>query len=271
MRTAGNKSHNMKNLFTGLGLIAILTFTVTSCTKNASKSSSSKGSTIGILSLSQTQVSKGQPLIASLPSGITATAVKWSVGTSSPTHITPANGQAMILFSSTGTYRITAVYGAADSSYSDTAVASVTVTDSTYSPPPPANLDTSSLAGDLITLTPSFDSLGNLLFTAQTHNSYGCEPYLVSLLYDAPTPGGPITANFYEVISNSTGDCNGIANPATAFEFTNTAAYTDGTWPLMVNFGGTSYSGSVTIAGGSYSFTWSYTSGVVISPLQINR
>ncbi len=76
MRTADNKSHNMKNLVTGMGLIAILSFTVISCSKNASKSSSSKGSTTGTLSLSQAQVSKGQPLIASLPSGVTATAVK---------------------------------------------------------------------------------------------------------------------------------------------------------------------------------------------------
>jgi hypothetical protein len=260
----------MKNLVMGMGLMVILSFTVFSCNKVASKTPTSKGSSNAVLSLSQSEVSKGQPLIASLPAGANAAAVKWWVSTNTLTHITQASGQAMILFSNTGVYRITAAYATADSVYSDTATASVTVNDTTYSPPP-VNLDTSSLAGDLITLTPSFDSLGNLLFTAQTRNSYGCEPYLVSLLYDAPAPGGQITVNFYEVISNSTGNCNGIANPAIAFEFTNTAVYSDGTWPITVNVAGTPYTGSLTIAGGSYSFTWNYTSGVVISPLQLYK
>ena len=260
----------MKKTAARFGFIAFLCFTVISCNKNAAKSPPSKGSSTGALSLSQPQVSKGQPLIASLPSGVTAAAVKWSVNTQTPTHITQADGQALILFSGTGTYRITAVYGAADSSYSDTAAGSVAVTDSTYSPPAPTNLDTSSLAGDQITLTPSFDSLGNLLFTAQTGGSYGCAPYLLSLLYDWPVAGG-MTLNFYEVISNSTGTCNGINNPATAFLFTSTANWPDGAYPVKVNLGTNSYTGSLTIAGASYSFNWNYSSGVVISPLQLNR
>jgi hypothetical protein len=259
----------MKNLITVL--IVIMCISVLSCNKNSAKGPASTGSTTAVLSLSQSQVSKGEPLIASLPTGITATAVKWWVNTNTPTHITPSNGQALILFSSNGVYRVTAAYSTADSSYSDTATASVAVNDSTYSPPPPANTDTSSLSGDLITLTPSFDSLGNLIFTAQTANSYGCEPYLVSLIYGSPAPGGPIKINFYEVISDNTGNCNGIANPATAFEFTTTANWSNGAYPLSVNMGTNSYTGSLTIAGGSYSFTWNYSSGVVISPLQVNK
>ena len=252
-------------------LLTILTFgsvLVLSCNKNTSSDRGSGGSTTAVLSLSQNQVSKGQPLIASLPAGVTATSVKWSVNTNTPTQITGANGQAMIIFSSTGVFRVTAAYGTADSSYSDTATASVTVKDSSYSPPPPLNTDTSSLAGDQITLTPSFDSLGNLLFTAQTRNSYGCTPYLLCQLYNSPTP---IFINFYEVISNGTGDCNGVANPATAFLFTSTASWSDGTYPITANLGTISYTGSLTIAGANYSFSWNYASGVVISPLQLNK
>jgi hypothetical protein len=260
----------MKNPLLKIGFVAALFFTVFSCSKNAAKSGSTTSST-GVLTLSQTLVNKGQPLIASLPSGVTAEAVKWSVSTNTPTHITQANGQALILFSSDGTYRVTAAYSTADSSYSDTAAATVVVNDSTYSPPPPTDLDTSGLGGDLITLTPSFDSLGNLLFLAQTRNSYGCAPYLVNMIYETPGTGGLLTLNFYEVISNSTGTCNGIANPATAFMFTNTAVWPDGTYPITVNVGVGSYTGSVIISGDGYSFIWNNTSGVVMSQMKLSR
>lgn len=262
----------MKQLFAGIGCVALTCLLVLSCSKNASKSPTSKGAAYGTLSLSQTAVQRGQPLIASLPSGTTASAVKWSVSTNTPTHITAANGQALMLFSSTGTYAIKAIYATSDSSYADTAVGTISVQDSSYTPPPPTNLDTSSLAGDQIKLTPSFDSAGNLLFMGQTRDSYGCAPYLVSLIY-GPVSGsnGQLMLNFYEVISNSTGTCNGIENPAVAFLFTNTGVWSDGTYPIVVNFGGAAYTGSLTIAGKNYSFSWGYSSGVVISPLQINK
>jgi hypothetical protein len=261
----------MKQVFAGIGLIAAACFLILSCSKSSSKNQRSTGSAYSTLSLSQTAVQRGQPLIASLPAGTSAAAVKWSVSTRTPTHITAANGQAQILFSASGHYHITAVYSAADSSYSDTAVGTIDVQDTSYTPPPPVNTDTSSLAGDQITLTPSFDSLGNLLFTAQTGNSYGCAPYLVSLLYEDPGSGGLLTLNFYEVISNGAGTCHGVENPAVAFLFTTTGNRADGTYPIKVNFGTSIYTGSLTIAGSSYSFNWDYHSGVLISPLQLSK
>jgi hypothetical protein len=261
----------MKHLPPGRLAFALTCLLLAACTKNGSNNKGPGGSTYATLSLSQSLVQKGQPLIASLPAGTNAASVRWSVDTKTPTHITVANGQAQIMFSSSGSYRITAAYSGTDSSHSDTAVGTVAVGDTTYTPAPPTDLDTSSLAGDHLTLTPAFDSLGNLIFIAQTRDSYGCAPYLLSLLYEDPGTGGLLTLNFYEVISNSTGNCNGIANPATSFLFTNTAVWPDGTYPIKVNFSTNSFTGSVTIAGGSYSFTWNDSSAVTISPMQLNR
>jgi hypothetical protein len=182
-----------------------------------------------------------------------------------------AKGQATILFAQPGTYRITATALAADSSGVDSTSGTVTVSDTVYTPP--ASADTSSLSGDQITLKPLVDSNGNLILLAQTTRSYGCSSSIVYGITSGPTGATGLGINFTEVISSGTGDCNGAQNPASAYLFPNygTLQWANGSWPLTVTLSGVTYSGLLTVTNSGYSFSWSYTSGVIISPLQINK
>ncbi len=75
-----------------------------------------------------------------------ASDIQWTVTPSAHAHITTGNGQAMILFTETGTYLIKAryVYGV-DST--DSVSSPIAVTDSCYKPTPPTTTDTSLLTG----------------------------------------------------------------------------------------------------------------------------
>jgi hypothetical protein len=265
------KASPMSQILTGVLAISLI-----ACTKHAANSGSNKsGGTTGALSLSQATVKKGQPLIASLPSGVSANDIHWSVTSTSsaqvtPTsfaHLTPANGQAMVLFAQAGAYKVTASYTDSSGNPNDSSSAPVTVIDSPYTPAPPVNYDTSSLAGDQITLTPMLDSV-MLTFYAQTTKSYSCFSNLVNLLYW----GSGIEINFYEVISADSSSCNGVQNPASAMIFPGSIqGWTPGvTYPLTINVGTTTYTGSFTVTANSVSFTWPYTSGVIISPTQVS-
>ena len=118
-----------------------LAFCLLACSKNAGKTSSnSTNSNTQVLTLSQSTVAKGQPLVASVPSGVSASSIRWTVSPSSAyTHLTTGNGQAMLLFAKAGSYRVTASYSAADSSGNDSCSAPVTVSDSVYCPGGPQN------------------------------------------------------------------------------------------------------------------------------------
>jgi hypothetical protein len=248
------------------------------CAKNSHTSTSPSagshnGTQTGTLALSSTTVQKGQPLMASL-SGGTTTSIKWSVSTLAEfAHIAPAGNKAMILFAKGGTYRVTAAALGSDSAITDTSWATVTVTDSVYTPPPSPYPDTTaSFAGDQITFTPEVDSVNNLFLLAQTKRSYGCSSTIIDGAQIGAMGQGGIKVNFYEVVSNGTGTCNGVENPASAYIFLgNTGQWPNGTYPFSVVLSGTTYTGTLSISGTDYTFTWNYSSGVLISPLDVKK
>jgi hypothetical protein len=259
-------------------LAAILVFCFAACSKNATKSAGSQtgGTQTGgkaTLSLSQQNVQKGQPLIAAIPTGVSAENIHWTVTPATLTNVSTANGQAMILFAQAGTYKVTASYSGSASGSADTSWAPVTVSDTVYTPTaPPQSYDTTLLTGDQITLTPMVDSIGNLLFYAQTTNNYGCFNNLLNLVYSGFSANGGIKINFYEVISADSTGCNGVQNPANAYLFPGaTSSWPAATYPFVVNLGTTTYSGWLVVTANGYSFVWNYNSGVIISPLQVNK
>ena len=178
----------------------------------------------------------------------------------------------MILFARPGTYRVTASSLGADSSATDSSWGTISVTDTVYQPVPPPAYDTTTLAGDQITITPSVDSNANLFLLAQTKNSYGCASTLIYEMSAGGTGGGGIGLTFYEVVSNGTGPCNGVQNPASAFLFPGaTSTWPIGTYPVTARLNGITYTGTLTITNTTYTFSWNYSSGVLISPLQLNK
>jgi hypothetical protein len=264
----------MKNLLRNLLVCGTISLALFACNKNSSHSSSGSGTPA--LTLSASTVLKGQPLVVTAPAGIASSSIKWSVN--SPfAHLSSGNGQAMVIFARAGNYRVTAnyrVHASSSDSTSDSTSSPITVSDSTYTPPPTSNYDTVSLAGDQITLTPSADSAHNLVLLAQTMRSYDCFPtFLWSVQLGLADHAG-ISINFRKVIAGSfSGNCNGVQNPAASYIFflVGGTTFSNGTYPFFVLLNNTVYQGSLTITDAAYTFTWNYTSGVIFSTQTVNR
>ncbi|HVS97038.1 MAG TPA: hypothetical protein VHE54_11160 [Puia sp.] len=264
-----------------LGIALLFSWVLFSCNKDGSRNTTaSQGN--AKLSLSSASVQKGQPMVASLPSGVAALSVRWSISPSAAVHVTPGKGQAMVLFANPGQYKVTAYYGSDSTASGDSSTGVVYVADSVYVPPPPPSGDTLSLAGDQILIAPVADSAGNLVLLVRSVNSGPCFPSFVYTEEIGPNVPGPITITLHEVVSGSVGDCNGALNPATSYIFLNPQQNTklpNGTYPFQVNVNripfqnasNTSYQGTLVVTDTGDSFTWPYSSGVTIAPLQISR
>ena len=241
------------------------------CIKNSNPSAGAKGT--APLILSATNVKRGAPVVA-VVDGSSSPDIRWTVTPSDLAHIIPGNGQAMVLFPRPGSYRITANYVSGADSSLDSASSMVHVNDSTYAPVQPGNLDTTSMACVQVTLTPALDSSSRLMMLVQSTSVYDCFPTFIW----ADTAGGQsgsIGIGLLEIISGSLyGNCNGAKNPAVSYLFPGdnlSGPLPDGVYPISVTMNNTTYQGSYTVEGNVYTFNWSYTSGVTISPTQVSR
>jgi hypothetical protein len=250
-------------------LLMFITF-YTSCRKNSDTDHNTSGNSV--LTLSKTTVNRGEQLLVSTNLSDVNSKIKWTVFPSGYSNVSPANKEAAAIFAFAGTYRITAsYYSLSDTSAAyDSSSSTVLVTDSFYTPTSNGmNVDTASLAGDQIILVPVKASDSVFVMLAQTTNLYNCTPYLT-----AYGVGGDISSSLLfdfrsvEVVEG-TGGCNGAKNPAVAYIFFNPAA--NGNYNFSVYFNQITYQGILTVTDTSYTFTWNYTSGILISPLQIRK
>ena len=242
---------------------------ISSCNKNTS----STGGNANVLTLSKSTVKIGEPVIATTDgsgSGIT-----WS---------TPSNGQvwpsshsdsATFVFTRAGSYQITAYIPNSNTGMGamteDSSNATVIVTDSVYGDTSSVHCDVIVVktlsADDQINLTPiSFSDTG-LIFIAHTQDLYTNSPIL--------NCGGnlPLTNGTLECDFNSTFEyaCLGSQTPAPAVGIVSFTSVTNGTYNLVFKLNGTTYQGSVTVTDTNCTITWSYSSGVTISPLTIQK
>ena len=240
------------------------------CNKNSNLSAGAKGT--ATLTLSATNVKRGAPVVAAVE-GSSSPDIRWTVTPSDLAHIIPGNGQAMVLFPRPGSYRITANYASGADSSLDSASSMIHVNDSTYAPVQPGNLDTTSMAGVQVTLTPALDSNSRLMLLVQSTGVFDCFPTFVWA--DTLGYSGSIQIGLLEIISGSLyGNCNGAKNPAVSYLFPGdfqNGPLADGVYPISVTMNNTRYQGSYTVTGNTYTFNWSYTSGVTISPTQVSR
>ena len=254
----------MKHLISSALLSGGLLLGLAACTKSSSTGGSTKPSST--LTVSATSAAKGEPVTFSVPSALANTPLQWSVYPSNLTHLSAGKGQAVVLFGSAGTYHVVAGYGNGADSSADTV--SVVITDSVYNPPPPVTYDTTSLASDVITLTPIIDSTGQLFMAAQTAKSYESPSLLYNVVSTEGWTGG-LSISFYGV---GTIQGSGYSTTAYAYLFlNNNTTPSPGTYPLTVTVDGTQYTGSITVTSNGFSFTWNYTTGVIISPLQVTH
>ena len=261
------------------GLLLFSLFLSFGCKKHASTSDvpNPYGSFPGVLTgpivVSSERVQLGQPLFATVaPTQVVP--LRWtSPSIYGMSHVTSAGKMAMYMFEQPGYYNIKAASLGVDSeSVTDSSTINVYVTDSIYQPSAPAQ-DTLSLVGDQVSLTPTLDSSANLIFLAQTTNTYGCLPSLVYSITTGSDGTGGIAIDLQEVVANGPTGCHEVENPASAYLFcpSPTSQWGPGSYPLSVLLNGVTYTGTLTVTAGAYSFNWNYTSGVTITSSQLKK
>jgi len=260
----------MKQLLPALLLTGGLLFWM-ACNKSTSSQSTPNTSSL-TLSLSDQSVKKGQPLLVSLPQGVSSSGVKWSVSPDSAARLTASANGASVLFFKAGNYRISASFATgSDSARKDSCYGTVKVSDTVYVPPIPVGpaYDTTAVGKDTLTLTPMSDT-STLILIAQSSRRYGCLPYYIYSISTGVNSG--ISLQFPWVVTNHVNACGGDAPAVSALYLQNSInGWPNGTYPFSVTYSGATYTGSLTITDSDYTFTWNYTTEVIISPLHIKR
>jgi hypothetical protein len=249
-------------------ILAFMLF-IFGCNKNTTSS----GGTESVLTVSKSTVKIGEPVIATANS--TSTAITWS---------TPSNGQvwpsthsdsATFVFTRAGSYQITAYIPNTNTSFGtlneDSSNATVVVTDSVYGDTSSVHCDVIVVktlsTDDQINLTPiSFSDTG-LIFIAHTQDLYTSSPIL-NCGGNLPPSNGTFECDFNSTFEYA---CLGSPTPAPAVGIVSFTSVTNGTYNLVFKLNGTTYQGTVTVTDTNCTITWSYSSGVTISPLTIQK
>jgi hypothetical protein len=251
------------------------------------------GGSQATLTLSKSVVKLGEPLIATAigqPSGST---IQWSA--SSAASIWSSGNSATFIFTSPGTHQIIATYYKDNSVMGpinpggpmipvtasstpgtpalDSSQSSIVVTDSLYSDSGGTAhcnfmVSVPFKAGEQISLTPLYfsDSAG-LVLMAQSKNVYVFSPAL-EFVGNFTGAAGVYEADFNGVSEFPCGGSD-LQTPVNNDLFF--SSLQEGTYQLVFKLNGTTYQGSMTVSNSVCSFEWDYSSGVTISPLQIQK
>jgi hypothetical protein len=260
----------MKNLIKSCFASISLFIVIPGCVKNSGSIQYTGTKTNSDLTLSKSNLKRGEQLMASTNQPNPNAIVKWTTYPSINTVVLPANNQAAAIFALAGSYRITAsYYNASDTTIAyDSSSAPVTVNDSiNLTTPVPDGLDSVSLAGDQLILSPVSASDSIFIMSVQTVNLYNCTPFLAAYSFDGLNGNSLLLYSEGEVVEGS--GCNGAKNHAVSYLFY--SPLNKGTYIISAVLNSITYQGSLTVTDTDYIFTWNYSSGIIISPLQIKR
>lgn len=259
----------MKTL-TYIAIFVALLFTFNACTK--------VGYTTEHLDATHATVKMGQTDSLELVGASASDSVKWTVSPAGFNWIVSSHNRAIVNFNKAGVYTVsTVVNGSGTYSYT------ITVTNEVYTPtPPPGNGQAThiSIAGDQITLLAHYSKSAlsdsaYVYFNAKTTNTYQCGNSYLNYTHslDASSHFSIGFVDMYQPPSNSctTGNTT-ITSPAIQFiQSVQNTYLANGTFPLTVSLNGVTYTGNVVVSATDITFNWTYTSGVTITPLHINR
>ncbi|HET7003574.1 MAG TPA: hypothetical protein VFI33_19770 [Puia sp.] len=256
----------MKNIKSLLFLIPALSFLIISCSKNPVSTSDKP-----ILLLSKSTVKIGEPMCASLTGQANNTNVAWT--SDSGAHIWPTSNtdSAIYIFTRPGTYTIKANFQSHINGSNDSTDGNVTVTDSIFSDSGAATCDVIAVKNltpdDQINLTPVDYSDTGLVFVAHSTNLYNHSPLLNS------NGNIQVSDRGFEVDISSAliFPCSGPASPAPAVGLVALTGLSNRTYTLTFKLNNITYSGSMTVTDSNIVFNWTYSYGVTISPLTIQR
>jgi hypothetical protein len=147
-------------------------------------------------------------------------------------------------------------------------LSSIVVTDNPYTQPV-FSLPSGLAPDDTITLEPLAYKDDVLVFYARAKRSYSCWPLLV---YQNNTTSTAIGIDFLGTPNMAAINCTPGPYPA-PHSFVYTRGYANGTHTVTIRLGQplTTYTGTVTITDGKYSFNWPDNIPVVIAPKEIDR
>jgi hypothetical protein len=263
----------MKNILSVFVSAFLIIGFATSCKKNSSGGGTGKP----VLTLSSSTIKRNQPLVASTNVISSDLVVRWTVNSApNSTWISPAGNKSVILFSNSGSYTVTASYfadSAATTPY-DSSSSPVTVTDSLYNDSTGTWASCNSLVqepisnNDQIFITPISYSDTGLVFVAHTQQTYGDQYPLIdySLIPDTTAGYGFV---FGTVTESPCNIATGTPTPATGVLSISSLA--QGANDFTIFFNGAVYEGTITVTSTQISFSWHYTSGVIISPMTITK
>jgi hypothetical protein len=263
----------MKNIISAPGLAFLIIVFSVSCKKN----NSGGGSTKPVLTLSSSTIKRNQPLVASTNVISSNLVVRWSVNAAANNSwISPSGNKSIILFTNSGNYTVTASYfadSAATTPY-DSSTSPVTVTDSIYNDSAGTWTNCNTLQqepisnNDQIFLTPVSYSDTGLVFVAHTQQTYGDQYPLLdySLIPDTTAGYGFV---FGTVTESPCNIATGTPTPATGI--LSISSLSQGANDFTIYFNGAVYVGTITVTNMQISFSWHYTSGVIISPQTIMK
>jgi len=241
----------------------MLAISFTACKKD---SATTTPATVVLTASKSAGIKQGEPVIFNAVATLGTDTVKWVVTPLAYAQVNVSGAMASILFKQKGQYVITAIVGA------NRASNTVNVTDSIYKSPVPdstnTNYSTVALTGDQLTLTPAVSDSGNYVsISTLTKNAYSC---LNNSLKSKVTS----SANAHSISYTGVSIPNGTACKAgkiKAASFAYLYSPVNGKYNFSVQVNGVTYNGSYTKTGNSYTFTWPYTSGVIISPLTVTK
>ena len=283
-----------KILLASIGLALSIGFIA--CKKSSDISATNLQSNNGLTAAKVSNIKSGEPVAFALKSSSNSTAaVTWKVIPAVGVYKTINGKKATFKFTVAGKYIVTVTDGFVNDSTS-ISVDSIPYTgndtihyapiDSSFYPPyiPPVDStnyhncsgDTAIafFTHDQINITPSLIDTGGItsgfLLQASTSKQYpSTASTLVSTLGYDSTSGNGFDLNYQGILlptGTTTTGTSTVANTAN-FLFT----WQDGKYTLHIVFNNVTYTGSVTKNGNTYTFTWPYTSGVVISPLVLTK
>ncbi len=144
----------------------------------------------------------------------------------------------------------------------------------TVTKPKNTNSNTNSyipLTGDQVNFTPTLsdvDSINYLSLNAQTLNNYGNECSYNTLVGRTTSSANNYVIELLGVEVQTGSDCPGLSKAHNEY---NIEPLEDGNYGFSIILNGDTYTGSFVKAGDTYTFTWPYSSGIIISPLSVTK
>ncbi len=253
--------------------IFLLSGLLSACFISCKKNSSTGTAAIPTVTLSKSVVKLGEPLMATANQASSQALIKWSVNPAVNAWINSTNNKSVILFSSPGNYTVTANYYTDSSTTTpyDSSSSPVAVNDSLYGDSTvrcDAIISAPMESGDQVILTPVSYADTGLVLLAHTQKMYADFPSLGNI-----QPAIDNEENYEFTFNNTILEypCLGSSGPSPATTVLPFGALGNGTHTLTVLLNGITYEGSILVTSTDFTFTWTYTSGVILSTLHINK